>query len=162
MWKETRSLTLGKQFLRNSMKTVAMVNSTSGTNRDTEMGPVHLYLGWSTFQFSTKQNYFLTSQVCEQCCHVDQSSLLAICTIQCILSTLAWVPIHTACNTAHVSHVSRPRVTCHLLGQLRPRVPHHGEVVYPVEAPPVQHGRGGVQPQLQPGQLRGVETGCST
>ena len=53
MWKETRSLTLGKQFLRNSMKTVAMVNSTSGTNRDTEIGPVHLYLGWSTFQFST-------------------------------------------------------------------------------------------------------------
>ena len=45
MWKETRSLTLGKQFLRNSMKTVAMVNSTSGTNRDTEMGPVHLHSG---------------------------------------------------------------------------------------------------------------------
>ena len=61
-----------------------------------------------------------------------------------------------------VSHVSRPRVTCHLPGQLGPRLPHHGEVVYPVEAPPVQHGRGGVQLQLQPGQLRGVEAGCST
>ena len=69
---------------------------------------------------------------------------------------------HPGVMTRCVSHVSRPRVTCHLLGQLGPRVPHHGEVVYPVEAPPVQHGRGGVQLQLQPGQLRGVETGCST
>ena len=82
MWKETRFLTLGKQFLRYSIKTRAMVNSTSGTKRATEMGPVHLICMCFFHKFEICVVFFL----------------FAICTIQCILSTLAWVPMQTSFN----------------------------------------------------------------
>ena len=82
--------------------------------------------------------------------------LFAICTIQCILSTLAWVPMQTSFKVLEIKMQS-PLSSCPLFGQVRPLLRDHGKVMDPVEPPPVKHRGAGVQVQGEPGVVLGVE-----
>ena len=130
------------------MKTRAMVNSTSGTKRATEMGPVHL----NHHNMTTHKQSFVS----KKCRNVRGVFLFAICTIQCILSTLAWVPMQTSFKVLEIKMQS-PLSSCHLFGQVRPLLRDHGKVMDPVESPPVKHGGAGVQVQGEPGVVLRVE-----